>query len=342
MYAKIFVTLLTILISSSVTSAQANGYITWNPPTPDTVNFSQDISVDKELRSTVWKSQVYLGNRKMLAIEFGVRSNGTSFAEFMAYFDEGFSHVGILGNSCKSEISRDPAKDSIISCSIPIELTFPTRSTVSVLRESQSSYSSRWSAYVSTSPAGSKVKVGTFDFSNPGASITSIIQYKYPTWITSCNVVSSSQTAIFWKPSSTSGNFKFDNFYNNKCGFCQFIYPESKENVDGISVRISGDPERVDTYKYSINEILYPEIWSGAFENGVAQAEKEAEIRFNDTKLELQSEIDRLTAKFNELTQTNLQILKRLTTNISCEKGNSSKKVSGLNPKCPVGWKLKK
>jgi hypothetical protein len=342
MYAKIVAALLTILLSSSVTSAQANGYITWTPPTQDTKSFTQDISVDKELRSTVWKSQIYVGNRKMLAIEFGVRNNGSSFAEFMVYFDEGFSHVGILGNTCKSEISIDPAKDSILSCSVPIVLSFPTRSTVSVVRESESAYSSRWSAYVSTSPGGSRVKVGTFDFSNPDASITSVIQYKYPTWINSCNIVSPSQTAIFWQPSSSSGDFIFDNFYNNKCGFFQFIYPASKENVDGISVRISGDAEKVETYKYSINEILYPEIWAGAFAQGIAQAEKEAAIKFNDMKLELQSELDQLTVKFNELQQTNLQILKKLTTSISCEKGNLSKKVSGLNPKCPIGWKLKK
>jgi hypothetical protein len=342
MRVKMTVTLLTIFLSSSVIPAQANGYITWTPPTQDTKNFSQDISVDKGIRSTIWKSQVYLGNRKMLAIEFGMRNDGSNYAQFMAYFDEGFSHVGIQGNSCTSEISRDITKDSILSCSRPIDLTYPNRATVSVLRESQGTYSSRWSAYVSTSAGGNKVKVGTFDFSNPEASITSIIQYKYPIWITSCDVPSPSQTAIFWQPSSTSGNFKFDNIYNNKCGFFQFIYPESKENVDGISVRVSGDPERVETYRYSINEILFPEVWSGAFAQGRAQAEKEGAIRFNEMKLQLQSELDQLTVRFDELMQTNLQIVKKLTTNISCAKGSLSKKVSGLNPKCPIGWKLQK
>jgi hypothetical protein len=342
MYAKIIVVFLTILLSISMTSAQANGYITWTPPTQDTKSFTQDVSVDKELRSTIWKSQIYLGNRKMIAIEFGTRSDGSDYAQFMAYFDEGFSHVGIEGNTCTSEISRDPTKDSILSCSTPIDLVFPTRSTVSVLRESQSAFSSRWSAYVSTTPGGRKVKVGTFDFSNPDASITSVIQYKYPTWITGCDVVSPSQTAIFWQPSSASGNFKFDNFYNNKCGYFQFIYPESKENVDGISVRISGDAERVDTYKYSINEILYPEVWSKAFAQGVAQADKEGAIRVNEVKTKLQTEIDQLTAQFNELKQSNLEILKNLTTTISCTKGTLNRKVSGLNPKCPAGWKLKK
>jgi hypothetical protein len=342
MYPKIIVVLLTLLLSISMTPAQANGNITWTPPTQDTKGFTQDVSVDRELRSTFWKSQVYLGNRKMIAIEFGTRSDGSDYAQFMAYFDEGFSHVGIEGNTCTSEISRDPTKDSILSCSTPIDLIFPTRSTVSVLRESQSAYSSRWSAFVSTNPSGRKVKVGTFDFSNPDASITSVIQYKYPTWITGCEVVSPSQTAIFWQPSSASGNFKFDNFYNNKCGYFQFIYPESKENVDGISVRISGDAERIDTYKYSINEILYPDAWSKAFAEGIKQAEKAGEIRFNAMKIELQSEIDQLSVRVNELVQTNLQITQKFTTTISCTKGSSSKKVSGLNPKCPAGWKLKK
>lgn len=330
------------MLSISMTPAQANGYITWTPPTQDTKSFSQDISVDKEVRSTVWKSQVYLGNRKMLSIEFGTRSDGSNFASYMVYFDEGFSHVGIVGNTCTSEISRDSTKDSILSCLVPINLTFPSRSTVSVLRESQSTYSSRWSAYVSTSPGGSKVKVGTFDFSNPDASITSVIQYKYPIWITGCDVVSPSQTAIFWQPSSASGNFRFDNFYNNKCGYFQFIYPESKENVDGISVRISGDKERIDMYKYSIYEVLYPEAWSRAFAEGVKQAEKAGQIRFNAMKLELQNEIDQLALKVNELAQTNLEILQKFTTTISCAKGSSTKKVSGLNPKCPSGWRLKK
>jgi hypothetical protein len=52
MYPKIIVVLLTLLLSISMTPAQANGYITWTPPTQDTKGFTQDVSVDRELRST--------------------------------------------------------------------------------------------------------------------------------------------------------------------------------------------------------------------------------------------------------------------------------------------------
>jgi hypothetical protein len=335
------ISILVCITFLSTSPASANGVISWMPPNNETKEFSQDVSIDVGYRNTFWKSQVYLGTRKMLSIAFGVKNDGKTYAEVMAYFDEGFSQVGMFGNSCTSDISRDPALDSIISCSVQLDITFPAKVNMSIARDSASEYLSRWSGYINVKPGGEKIKIGSFDFANANASISSILQYTYPVWITSCETTAPSQTAIFWQPTSGAGKFSFDKFIDNKCGPYQFILPENRLNVDGISIRLSTEPGRTQTYEYSLYEILYPDVWATAFEKGYSIAQLRGDVALENLKSDLGKQIQLLNTRLGEIQLENSQLIRKLTKKIVCSKGKATKVISGLIPVCPAGWKQK-
>lgn len=334
----VMVALLSLFSSSG---ANANGTLAWSPPESPTYEFIQDISVDQSYSTTAWKSQVYIGNRKMFAIGLLSNNDGSKKAEFMAYFDEGFSHVGIPGNSCKSDISRSSNLDSILSCTIPVAISFPAKFNLSITREFVGEFYSRWSGYISTRPGGDKVKIGTFDVANPRAQITSVLQYYYPIWMTNCVSYAPQQTAIFWQPQSSNGKYKFDRLIDNKCGPFKFITPLNSF-VDGISVTLLAQNEASQNYRYSINEVLYPDVWNSAYDLGFSNSNRENEMKLTDIRSQLEAQIAILSGKIEVLSESNSELMKMAERTISCTSGKKKKTVTGIRPTCPSGWKMAK
>ena len=333
--------MISLLSIFSSGAAGANGTLAWSPPGSPTYEFIQDITVDRSYSTTAWKSQVYVGNRKMFAIGLRSEGDGSKKAEFMAYFDEGFSHVGIPGNTCNSDISRSSNLDSILSCTIPVDISFPAKFNLSITREFVSEFYSRWSGYISTRPGGEKVKIGTFDVANPKAQITSVLQYYYPIWMTNCVSYAPQQTAIFWVPQSSNGKYIFDRLIDNNCGPFKFITPSSSF-VDGISVTLLTQNEASQKYQYSINEILYPEVWNAAYGLGFSNSNRENEVKLSDIRSQLEAQIAVLSEKIEVLSVSNSELVKMAERSISCSNGKKKKTVTGIRPTCPTGWKMAK
>jgi hypothetical protein len=267
----------------SVAPAHGMGYVAWTPSVANTVDFSQEISVNSASPNTAWKAQVRISSDMLFGIAVVQRSIGQFNAEFGTYFNQGVQNIAIPGQNC----STSPAngnQQNFINCSIPINFTVPSRFTLIIRRDTTDPTMRNWVGSIKNPSTGNENVIAKFDVGVANLSIQDILEYTYP-FGDECQMVEQTQQAIYWKPISANGDYLSGSLTKSICGKVQFLAPANVNNVDGIGVTINPAKTDAETYSKSIYEILYPDAWNRGFNLGVSTTQ----VTDNKAYSELQS-----------------------------------------------------
>ena len=302
--------ILCVLTLISVAPAHAMGYVAWTPSVANTVDFSQEISVNSASPNTAWKAQVRISSDMLFGIAVVQKSIGQFNAEFGTYFNQGVQNIAIPGQNC----STDPAnanQQAFINCSIPINFSVPSKFTLLIRRDATDPTMQNWVGSIKNPSTGNESVIAKFNVGVANLNIQDILEYTYP-FGDECQMVEQTQQAIYWKPTSVNGDYLSGSLTKSTCGKVQFIAPANISNVDGIGVTINPSTTDAETYSKSVYEILYPEAWNRGFNLGVSTTQVTDNKAYSDLQstnnLAIKSLQDQITNLNSQITALGKQL----------------------------------
>ncbi len=288
-----------IIMSFSMTSANAMGYVAWQPSSPQTSDFSQNISIPYQTLNTAWKAQVRISKDVMFGIAFNSKQGDNSVAEFGAYYDSGVTTQSVNNNTC---LPTAGSTQQFMLCTIPFKLSFPSKINLQMSLDNTDSSGSTWAGYITDLSTGTKHLIAKFNVGVANLNVIDILEYIYPYSINECSSTASRQSAVFWTPSSSQGIYRFQSLSNSQCGTVQYAIAANSGKTDGVQVTLTPESTSLLQYQNSINEILFPEVWQQAYALGSSQMADSDSQKYNQLLATSNTQVAELQASLSTLT----------------------------------------
>ena len=321
--------LLGIFVGISTVPARAMGYISWTPSAAGTSDFSQSISLNSASANTAWKAQVRISSEMLFGIAVVQKSIGIFNAEFGTYYNQGVQNVAIPGQTC-TNYSASGTQQNLINCAIPITLSIPAKFALIISRDSSDPTGQNWTGSIKNPSTGTANVIAKFNVGIPNLTIQDVLEYTYP-FGDECQMLEQNQQAIYWRPSSSLGDYSYGTLSTSTCGKVQFMAPSQLNKVDGVGITIN--PSSVETQKYtnSIYEILYPDAWTTAYSAGTSTTQSIDNKAYSDLQATMDATIKSLQDQLSLINQQMADLMKQLA--------ESKKKITKIcsTKKRPIG-----
>lgn len=312
MRVRMILGLVIVYLISNISPANATGYISWNAENGKSSNFSQEISINSVNPHTAFLVYVNLNTEITFVINIALRDPGVYDSEFGALFKQGVEPIPSPDAKCVYYGAKEDGKN-FSNCKISnIQLTFPAKVSLSIRKDLTDSTGETWAGYFANVTTGDEYLIARFDIGQANLSIRDVYQYPYPYWVDECQSTPGIQETIWWKPTSTDSKFNFTSTRKSDCGNVTFFAPQSYLNTDGVLMRLNTSKSETRTYKNSLFEILYPEVWNTAY----SLATKSAEAESTKNYLSLQNSSDASITQLQSQISLINQQLKKLNSQL--------------------------
>jgi len=188
----------------------------------------------------------------------------------------------------------------------------PAKVRLSISKDSTDPTGKTWIGYFGDLTTGSEYLISKFNVGQNDLSILDVYEYIYPLAINECQVTPAIQEAIWWRPTSTDGKYNFSSTNKSSCGTVTFFTSQSYLNTDGILIRLNTSKTETKTYKNSIFEILYPEVWDTAYSLATKSVQAESAKTYLSLQISSEASVNQLRSEISVINQQ----LKKLNSQI--------------------------